>query len=285
MKWYEIKNKAEKAEIWIYEMIGEDFWTGTGVTAKNFQKDLSEIKASQIDLHINSPGGAVQDGITIYNLLKQHPANITTYIDGWAASIASIIALAANKVIMAANGLFMIHNPQGMVIGTSKTMRDLADILDKIAGTMITTYVAKSKKPEGQIKDMLEAETWMTADEAKDFGFVDEIAEEMDMAACVKFIPVMAKAGFRHIPKEITAMKEPPTEKDLEHALRDVGCSIKFRKTILAKGYTAALRDVGQADERPIADAPLRDVEQPKPARKDYVSELLTRAEHITSSK
>ena len=77
MKWYEIKNKADRAEIWIYEEIGKDFWTGDGLSAKEFQKELSEIKASQIDLHINSPGGVVWDGITIYNLLKQHPANVT----------------------------------------------------------------------------------------------------------------------------------------------------------------------------------------------------------------
>ena len=106
-KWFDIKNKtAETAEIWIYEYIGADFWSGDGITAKSFQKELSEIKAKQIDLHINSPGGDVFDGITIYNLLKQHPANVTTYIDGLAASIASVIALAGDNVYMAENALF-----------------------------------------------------------------------------------------------------------------------------------------------------------------------------------
>ena len=167
MKWFNIVNKADKAEIWIYEYIGEDFWTGGGVTAKKFQKELSEIKASQIDLHINSPGGEVFDGITIYNLLKQHPAKITSFIDGLAASIASVIALAGDKVIMAANALYMVHNPTGMAIGSANDMRSLADVLDKIAGTMITTYSSKTGKPEPDIKAMLEAETWMTAEEAK----------------------------------------------------------------------------------------------------------------------
>ncbi len=77
-QWYKIENKGDKAEIWIYEEIGEDFWSGDGITAKSFQKDLATIKAGQIDLHINSPGGEVFDGITIFNLLKQHPATITT---------------------------------------------------------------------------------------------------------------------------------------------------------------------------------------------------------------
>src|SRR5574340_334392 len=125
MKWFEIKNKAEKAEVWIYEMIGKDFWTGEGLTAKDFQKELSEIKASQIDLHINSPGGDVFDGVTIHNLLKQHPAKVTTYIDGLAASIASVIALAGDKVIMAENALYMMHNPTGMGMGTAEEMRSM----------------------------------------------------------------------------------------------------------------------------------------------------------------
>ncbi len=284
MKWYSITNKADKAEIWIYEMIGEDFWTGGGVTAKNFQKELSEIKASQIDLHINSPGGAVFDGITIYNLLKQHPANITTYIDGLAASIASVIALAGDKVIMAENALYMVHNPEGLAMGTATDMRSLADVLDKIASTMVGTYVSKTKKPETDIKAMLDAETWMTADEALEAGFIDEISGEMDMAACAKFIPVMAKAGFKHIPNNLTAKKELPSEKDLERALRDVGCSVKMAKTILAKGYSADLRDVSQTEELPIAIAPLRDVEPSKPTGKDRWNELYIRAERQVPS-
>ena len=184
-KWYQISDKADKAEVWIYEEIGEDFWTGGGVTAKNFQKELSAIKAGQIDLHINSPGGAVFDGITIYNLLRQHPANVTTYIDGIAASIASVIALAGDKIVMAENALYMIHNPSGMVMGTASDMRTFADTLDKVGGSMVTAYTGKTGKDVETIKALLDAETWFTAGEAKEMGFVDEISEEMDMAACV----------------------------------------------------------------------------------------------------
>lgn len=283
MKWYSITNKADKAEIWIYEMIGEDFWTGGGVTAKNFQKELSEIKASQIDLHINSPGGVVFDGITIYNLIKQHPANVTTYIDGLAASIASVIALAGDKVIMAGNALYMVHNPEGLVMGTSADMRSLADVLDKIAGTMIGTYTAKTGKPEAEIKALLDAETWMTADEAKENGFVDEISEEMDMAACAKFIPVMAKAGFKHIPRDFVAKREPPSERELDRVLRDAGLSREQSKSVLAKGYAEGLRDAAPP-KKPLAKEPPRDAEPPKPAKKDRVSDLLVRAEKVAPS-
>lgn len=278
MKWYEIKNKADKAEIWIYEEIGEDFWTGGGVTAKNFQKELSAIKAGQIDLHINSPGGAVFDGITIYNLLKQHPANVTTYIDGIAASIASVIALAGDKIVMAANALYMIHNPSGMVMGTAEDMRTFADTLDKVGGTMVTAYTGKTGKDADIIKALLDAETWFTADEAKEMGFVDEISGEMDMAACAKFAPVMAKAGFKHIPETITGKKEPPDVKSAEKALRDVGFSHKQAKTILAEGFKGYQRDV----DPPAAP---RDVVPTQKPKVDKVSDLLTRAEIAAPSK
>lgn len=270
--WYKIENKTDRAEIWIYEEIGEDFWTGDGITAKNFQKELSEIKASQIDLHINSPGGLVFDGITIYNLLKQHPANVTTYIDGLAASIASVIALAGDKVIMAENALFMIHKASGVVMGNSDDMRDFADKLDKVNGSIATTYISKTKKEEKEINDLMAAETWMTAEEALEMGFVDELAGETDMAACAKFVPIMNKAGFRHIPELITASKKTPTAKDAEKALRDVGFSHKQAKIILSEGIKGYQRDV---DDPP---AP-RDVVPPVSAKKDRVADLLTRAE------
>lgn len=274
MKWYEIKNKADKAEIWIYEMIGEDFWTGGGVTAKNFQKELSEIKASQIDLHINSPGGDVFDGIAIYNLIKQHPANVTTYIDGLAASIASVIALSGDEIYMAENALFMIHNPYGMVMGAAADMRKMADRLDIVRGSISKAYITKTGKDEAEINALMDAETWMTADDAAEFGFIDEVTEKMDMAACAKFVPVMEKAGFKHIPAFAA--------KDAEKALRDAGFSRKEAKSILAKGLSEGLRDVDPEENPPPAE-PQRDVEPPKP-KKDRVSDLLTRAEVVAPS-
>ncbi len=276
--WFKIENKTpERAEVWIYEEIGEDFWTGDGITAKKFQKELAEIKASQIDLHINSPGGLVFDGITIYNLLKQHPANVTTYIDGLAASIASVIALAGDKVIMAENALFMVHKASGMVMGNSDDMRDFADKLDKVNASIATTYVSKTKKDEKEIDGLMAAETWLTAEEALEAGFVDEVSGEIDMAACAKFVPIMAKAGFKHIPENIAAKKEKPTAKDAEKALRDVGFSRKAAKTILSKVQPEILRDADDPTDPPAAV--LRDADPPKP---DEASDLMSRVEKIT---
>lgn len=271
MKWYEIKAKADASEIWLYDEIG--LW---GIGAKEFIAELNAIKSPTIDMHINSPGGEVFDGAAIYNAIKRHPAEVTTYIDGIAASIASVIALAGNKVIMAENAIYMMHNPSGIVVGTSEDMRKTADILDKIRETMIGAYVGKSGKSESEVKAWLDSETWMNAEEAKAAGFADEIGDEMDMAACAKFIPVMAKMGFKHVPKIITDKKEIPSERDIERALRDAGCSSTMAKTILARGYSRDLRDEDRPGDPPPATEPQRDVETKKPALgNDSVSRLL----------
>ena len=274
MKWFEIKNKAEKAEIWIYEMIGKDFWSGEGLTAKDFQKELAEIKASQIDLHINSPGGDVFDGNTIYNLLKQHPAKVTTYIDGLAASIASVIALAGDTVHMAENALFMLHQPWAFTMGNEEDHEKTLEVLKQVGGSIAKTYMSKTGKEENEIRKMMRAETWLNSDEALEAGFVDEISGSMDMAACAKFTPVMAKLGFKKIPETINP-KQALNAKDIEKGLRDVGCSRKLAKTILAKGLPEDLRDVDHADDSLPVTEPLRDVEAKKPAIMDDTEKLL----------
>jgi len=282
MKWYKIEAKGDKAEVWIYEMIGEDFWTGGGVTAKNFQKDLASVKAKQIDLHINSPGGDVFDGITIYNLLKQHDAKVTTYIDGLAASIASVIALAGDKVYMAENALFMVHNPYGFAMGDANEMRKTADVLDKVRGSMITTYMTKTGKQESDVVAMLDAETWMDAEEALEAGFIDIISEKMDLAACAKFVPAMEKMGFKYAPKNFNASVELPPEREIERILRDAGCSKKQAKAILAEGYRMDCRDDDPPEATPVVGV-RRDAEQPKATRSGDTSEILIRAARITA--
>lgn len=279
-KWYEIVNKADKSEVWIYEQIGEDFWSGGGVTAKNFQKDFSKIKSNQIDLHINSPGGEVFDGITIYNMIKNHPAKVTTYIDGLAASIASVIALSGDEVIMADNALFMMHNPYGSVMGDSEEMRKFADTLDKVTDSIVMAYVSKSGKSETDIRGLMGEETWLSATEAYAFGFVDTISEQMDMAAMVKFTPIMAKAQFKHIPDIIKSEKKAPdNERDLEDVLRDAGYTRKEAKSIIACGFKGVLRDAEPPEEIHEEEEVLRDAEPPPPIVKDRMAVLLTKAE------
>jgi ATP-dependent protease ClpP protease subunit len=262
--WFEITAKADKSEIWLYDEIGKN-WFGEGIGAKEFLAEINAIKSPHIDMHINSPGGAVFEGAAIYNAIKRHPATVHTYIDGIAASIASVIALAGDRIIMAANSLFMLHNPSGMAFGTSDDMRKTADVLDKVCGTMMGAYMEKCGKTEAEIKALMDAETYMDADEAMEAGFCDEVGLEMDMAACASFAPVLAKLGFKHIPQVINGKKETPSLKECEHALRDVGCSRKAAKTILAKGYSDGLRDAGADDTAPPVTDPPPGVETPLP--------------------
>jgi ATP-dependent Clp endopeptidase proteolytic subunit ClpP len=280
MGWFEIKAKSDIAEVWLYDEIGKDFF-GDGVTAKEFLTELNAIKAPKIDMHINSPGGAVFDGAAIYNAVKRHPATVTTYIDGIAASIASVIALAGDKIIMAENAIYMMHNPFGFCMGRSEDMRKTADILDKVCGTMIGAYSEKSGKGETEIRALLDAETWMDAAEAKAAGFVDEIGDEMEMAACAQFVPSMEKMGFKRIPQAIKGEQGIPSPRQVERLLRGAGFSSKQAKTLLAKGYSGDARDGGGEEVVP-APKPQQEVEPPTRAEK--VMEMLLHAERLAPS-
>lgn len=199
--WYEIRNAAaDIAEVYIYDQIGEDWFTGGGVTAKRFVNELADVKAREIHLHVNSPGGSVFDGVAIFNALQRHPAKVTTYIDGLAASIASVIALAGDQVVMAANSLFMIHNPWGGVQGTAEDMRKMADVLDKVRETLVNTYEDRTTLSRDELEAALDAETWFTAQEALAAGFVDEVSAPMQVAASFD----LAQLPFRHAPKAMT---------------------------------------------------------------------------------
>ena len=195
-KWYTVDAlSGAHAEIWIYEEIGSDFW-GEGLTAKKFVEELAALDVEHIALHINSPGGSVFDGQAIYNALVRHPASVTTYIDGVAASIASVVALAGDTVEMAANALFMIHDPWGATAGTAADMRTMAGLLDKITGTMLDVYEAKSALDRADIAAAMSAETWYTAAEAQAAGYADSIGTPVQVAALSRFD--LEALGYRH---------------------------------------------------------------------------------------
>ncbi len=183
-KWYEINaSGGSAADVWIYEEIGKDFW-GDGLEAKDFVQELAALEADHITLHLNSPGGNVFEGHAVYNALVAHPARVTTQIEGLAASIASVIALAGERVVMADNALYMIHDPWGMSLGSAEEMRKMADVLDKVAETMVGVYAARSALSEDEIRAAMREETWYSASEAQLAGFVDEVDQRLKVAAC-----------------------------------------------------------------------------------------------------
>lgn len=179
-KWYEMKALANGAtEIYVFDEIG--YW---GVTAKDFARDLKEVKPNgSIDLHINSPGGSVTDGIAIFNLLKNHSATVNVVIDGLAASMASVIAMAGDTITMPENALMMIHNPWGGAMGDAEELRKTADVLDKMKSALISAYVNKTGKDTAEISALMDSETWMTGAEAVEMGFATQVTDEVLLAA------------------------------------------------------------------------------------------------------
>ncbi|WP_354566659.1 ClpP-like prohead protease/major capsid protein fusion protein [Rahnella sp. 2050] len=167
------------ADIYIYDEIG--YW---GVTARQFASSMKALgDLDHINLHIHSPGGDVFDGIAIYNLLNSHTASKTVYIDGLAASMASVIAMVGNPIIMPENAMMMIHKPWGITGGDANDMRDYADLLDKVEAVLIPSYAKKTGKTPDELALMLGEETWMTAQECLEHGFADQISTAVQAMA------------------------------------------------------------------------------------------------------
>lgn len=179
MNWYNIKNTINNAtEVVIYDEIGA--W---GIDSKTFIEEIKDISTEEIHLRINSPGGSVIDGLAIHDAIKRLPQKVTAKIEGLAASIASIIALGADEVTMSQNSLFMIHNVWGGETGGAKDMRKAADLMDKMGDRLVNIYVSKTGKDESEIRNWMDEETWFTADEAFEAGFINNIEEPIALAA------------------------------------------------------------------------------------------------------
>ena len=193
----------EPAVLQIFDQIGEDWFGGSGISAKAFSDALQSVGPGPLVVEINSPGGNVWDGLTIYNMLRGRQSPVTTRVVGIAASIASIIALAGDTIEMAEASLFMIHDPSGMVAGTSEDMRKMANALDQHAEILANIYVKRTGKTSAQIRAAMSAETWFTAQEAIQFGLADKSTEQLAMAACwhpravTKTAPETVKSNLR----------------------------------------------------------------------------------------
>ena len=173
--WYRINNKSstDVVSIHIFDEIG---WFG--ITASDFVKDLNDITAATIELHINSPGGEVFDGLAIMATLQQHPATVDVIIDGLAASIASVIAVGGgDTVTITPHASMMIHDGMGLAIGNSEDHRSMADLLDRLSDQIAAVYSDRSNgdRTTAEWRALMRAETWFNADEALEAGLVDSI--------------------------------------------------------------------------------------------------------------
>lgn len=161
--------------ITMFDVIGEDFWTGGGVTAKRISAALRRIGDNDVTVKINSPGGDLMEGIAIYNLLRKHKAKVTVEVLGWAASAASIIAMAGDEIRMGLGTFMMVHNAWGIVVGNRHDMREAADIFDGFDSAIADIYEARTGSKRDDIVKLMDAETFMGPSEAVKNGFADEV--------------------------------------------------------------------------------------------------------------
>ncbi len=206
-KFYEIKSKGHEAEILIFEEIGEGFLGG--VSAKDFAQDLKALgDVDLINVRINSPGGQVFDAHAIFNTLLRHKARIEVDIDGMALSAAAVVAMSGDVVRMAENAMFMIHDPWILAMGSAPELREVADTLDKIRSTIVASFAGRRGLDAEHVSELMAAETWMTAAEALEEGFIDSVTESMRVAAHFD------ATRFPYMKKEFTGSSFENTEDD-----------------------------------------------------------------------
>jgi ATP-dependent Clp protease protease subunit len=167
------KADEDRPALLIYDVI-DPWW---GVSAEMIKREMLNITATDVDVFINSPGGDVFEATAIYSTLIAHSANIHIHIDGWAASAATRIAMAGDTIEMAESGFYMIHNAWTLGMGNANDLRKTADMLDKVDNTIVTDYTKNTGQDEQQIRDWMAAETWFTAAEAVEHGFVHNIIQ------------------------------------------------------------------------------------------------------------
>lgn len=181
-KWGETPMAADTDNpntISIYDVIGEDFWSGGGFTAKRMGGALRAIGKNDVTVNINSPGGDMFEGIAIYNLLREHEAKVTVNVMGWAASAASIIAMAGDEIRMGLGTFMMVHNAWGGVVGNRHDMRDAAKIFDGFDAAIADIYEARTGMTRKGIESLMDAETFMGPSDAVKNGFADLIANDI----------------------------------------------------------------------------------------------------------
>ena len=183
-EFWKFKNNADgEAELLLYGEISDASWYGDEVTPKKFAEDLAACGGKNLTVRVNSPGGDVFAAQAIYNQLKAYAGKVTVKIDGMCASAATVIACAGETVIMPSNTIYMIHNPKSAMLGYYDAVQlgKVSDRLTTVKQTIVNVYMGRvgNALSEVQVKHKMDSEEWMTADKAKEYGFVDEIADEI----------------------------------------------------------------------------------------------------------
>jgi ATP-dependent Clp protease protease subunit len=182
----------------VYDVIGADFF-GDGITASAVSDAIAQAgQHDSVALRINSPGGDAFEGVAIYNVLKNHGKPVNVYVDGLAASAASIIAMAGDTICMGTGSMLMIHPAQGMAMGDAKAVREFADTLDQVSASIADIYVERTKNTKKSVTEMMNAETWMSAKEAVKNGFATSVADNAKTVS-----NAFDLSTFKNVPEEL----------------------------------------------------------------------------------
>ncbi len=214
--------------ITIFDVIGEDFWTGGGFTAKRMSAALRSIGNNDVTVQVNSPGGDMFEGIAIYNMLRGHPAKVTIEVMGWAASAASIIAMAGDEIRMGLGTFMMVHNAWGVVVGNRHDMREAATLFGQFDAALADIYQARTGIKRDEIVKLMDAETFMAAARTVECGFADVVDAGIEAAS----------ADTKNTDRRLMARRQT------EAALARAGFARTIRSEILSEIIaSAALRD------------------------------------------
>ncbi len=244
----------ELTEVFIYESIGGSFWDGN--PTEDIVKEIAAITTPEIRVRLNSPGGVVWDGVAIYNSLVNHDAKVTVQVDGLAASIASVIAMAGDEIVMNIGSQMMIHKPMMLAIGNSEDLTQAIVMLEEFEDRIVEVYQTTTDMSEKNIRAAMAAETWYGPDAAVEAGFATKVGG----AKAVENNHDLT-AIFDNVPDELRPER---TVRDVERTLRDGGFSRKQATKIAA---IAAKNDGGLGDPDPVSQGELDSDELAKAQR------------------
>lgn len=257
-------SKKTKKKIYVYDSIG-----GEGIMALDIIKELADAEG-EINVHINSGGGSVSQGIAIYNALKEYNGKVHVKVDGLAASIASVIAMAGDTVTMAEGSLLMVHLPWTMIAGNANDLRKEAEVLDQHKETLIDIYESNSPLGRDEIEAMLAEETWLTAAEAYELGIVTDIAGELKQAASVDL------DRFNNAPNELLEILDYGTEEEEEE--EEVQAKSMTPNDAMVRNATRALEwreEFGRGGTE-VGVARARDIKNRKELSQDTVNRMVS---------
>jgi ATP-dependent Clp protease protease subunit len=238
-KWAAAPQAAESTDnnvISVMDVIGEDFWTGNGVTAKRISAALRSIgPTTDIRVQINSPGGDLFEGIAIYNLLRAHQAKVSVEILGWAASAASIIAMAGDEIAMGRGTFMMVHNAWGLVMGNRHDFTQAAETFQAFDAAIADIYVARSGRKLADVQKLMDGETFMDPDRAVKEKFADSVSDSLGAQASAT-APINAEESRRLMARRQT-----------EGALAKAGIP-RGQRALILNDLTTAPRDASRFD-------------------------------------